>query len=626
MMGLFRLFFYPQQYVSDYADDLLPYHFGTTPNDWITFSSQMPHIDMDLSLAQTYVMDLPYIANRPFMSINEDNDWFYGFFPVDAPRDIGGLTAPVLHINLYLSYHDVEMNGITQQGGEGDPAKLSGLLNYARRLAKRIPVPWLAPIDRVLKLGEDIASMIGWSRPPNEPSVAMICRNTMNPSLMSSQMDFSFVLASNTNVMRNTLTTTIPGSKEGDTNLRYIIDQQDLLVANWAAINWVGVVPGASISVFGGEARSLTRLAWVSSMFRHWTGSINLCLQVVCSPLVRWRIGVVIVPPGVVVPTVFPLSNAYLTQIIEIAGTTCFDIEVPYINLEPWRDFQFQNPISFSNADTRIAYFSLMAPTGPSPTTVFPHIQLWIKAGKSFSLGVPDLTYVQGFSATPPDTFLKEEEVSKPIVEQAGVGENSESVFGEIFDDLLYLTRRASLLYYGVSGTDNYLSFPIQPCIPSDDMPGNVNGMYWTFHTYCALPFLGETGSVCYKLALAPNNDLTAQYYTLTYSISEGLSTFSSVPPTPATINRIDNTSCGGVVMNSATNPIAEVRFVDRNKRNFRASNAIWDVTPVWCAITNSYNNNSLDGSFSLWESAGDDLRFGNFIYVPFLFPRAGPT
>jgi len=378
------------------------------------------------------------------------------------------------------------------------------------------------------------------------------------------------------------------------------------------------------------EAYSMTRLAWVSSMFRHWTGSINICMQIVCSPLVRWRIGLVIVPPGVPLPTVFPLSNAYLTHIIEVAGTTCFDVDIPYLNPEPWRNFQLQSPFSVSTADTRIAWFSLMAPTGPSPTTIFPNVLLWIKAGKTFSLGVPDLTYMQQYSPIAPiipgRSILKPARDDSIITLQAGVGENSESVFGEVIDDLLYLTRRSSLYCYGSSGEDSYVSIPIQPVVPQDDQPGNLAGLYWTFHSYCAFAYLGETGSICYKFGLTPNFDTSVPFFHITYSISEGFGTFSSVPIVPGTSNRIDNTSCGGVVMNSATNPVAEVRFVDRNRRNFRASNPVWDVTPVLCLITDSYTLYFNGGQFHVWESAGDDLRFGNFIYIPFVYSRVGPS
>jgi len=584
-MGLFRMWAVPNRAVfGTYDAGSLNYSYGEPVT-----TSILPHLDIDYSTATAGSLRLKYPLVRTYMSAPPEYDWQLFGEEINALKFANGTTPPTITIDVYAHYENVELNVIVPQGKEYPEGQMSRALTYASQVAALIPIPWMAPVEKGLALGADIAKFFGWSRPPAEPQQAMVVRQWPNPALASGQPDFSFGFALDPAVQNSVAPDRIPLSEPGDTTFDYVSTKSSMLVTDWNIANSVNIAPGVLHESPPGIFHP-SSLFFGSSMFEYWAGDITCCVQIVSSPLIRWRIGIAVIPPNIAVPLTWPGEGEFLTTIIDVVGSTCVDITIPYLHKQQFMDF-IDLPVYAANVyQTRLQCYSLSAPLGPSETPVVPSINLWIKAGPKFSVGVPSLAMANNM-----------------ILQGKGIGAESAYHFGEIVDDLLLLTRRMDpvLVVRRVDATDAF-TFPVEPRIPA--AAGVYNGATrvtsgFCFATYLATAYLGETGS--YRHRLTSGKQITG-------TVWENVAFPGAADPG---INPGYPEGRGGTsfAFSFANNSI-DVRPPDRNYNIFRLT----ALVPIALTVTNSVclHTSSLLAADEVmdWAGGADDYMIGGYL------------
>lgn len=617
-MGKARIYVYPKRYTGTYE-----YALPTTNIDpgLYTFNyattSQLPHVDIDMSMAQEYTLELPYPVNREYIDIGSESDWSLYVAPINNLKLANGNTPGTLLANIFISYSDVALERIIPQGIDPDADRkyISMALNYGSIIASKVGGLWSTPLSIGLKAGSEIASYFGYSKTPIEPTKTIVTRKFGNPNLASGQGDVSYSLGLDPAVSRN-CADVIPMTNPGDDNFGVYFSRQTQLIRVWSPTTQVEITPGVCAGIDVGSAFWQTSLAHGAAMFQYWSGSIKVCIEVISSPLVRWRIGVVIVPPGVAAPVTFP-SSGFITHIIECVGTTCHDLEVPYLYLAPFREFTYNKHITINGVnETRLMYFPLIDATGPSATPVVPEVNLWISGGSDFTVGVPDLRQVNEYAI-----------VTQGYVPQGGTDGRGLATFGEMIETPSYLCHRVCPV---VSGSTNSVSldkgvfmFPVQPLTVGPITPfdmyaadlGEPLHQMWTYVTWLESAHLGCTGQYVYKVSVGNTDSVNAHTFMNVYE------SFLLV------IDSLKYAARGSLMHLWRESPYAELRAPDRNPYRFRQAGNCYHATQAgkryetFLAKPQEQSADVVTHEFTVWVGTADDYKLGGFLCAPPIRP-----
>jgi hypothetical protein len=332
-----------------------------------TITSTKPHMDLNLSEAGVKTMILPFPYASSWDSITNPS-WLLQITELLPLANVNGLTPNDVTLEIWVSMENVKLYNLYPQSGNGDwPPKSK---NPGKKKAAIVK-----PKER------------GWVSDPKEPSTVMVTRKNVNTA-SSTCSDLAYHIAQEDNVQTNVAWNQFPLGREDDSDLVALRRRWGQLRLNWPVgiANQVECYPG--LCNYSSPDFYLTPLAFFSAPFKYWTGSLDYKLEIFTSPLVRWRIGIVVLSPYVAIaPPTFPTFGDYVTHEVEISGSTTYEFTVPYANLNPFTAFQ----IATGSAHTcpAIAYYSLMTPTGPSASVPFPYINLFVRAGKDYECAVP---------------------------------------------------------------------------------------------------------------------------------------------------------------------------------------------------------------------------------------------
>lgn len=456
-------------------------------------TSVLPHVDMDVSAVGSYSMSLPYPSQHPFMrTTGNDVDYYLSIYPINLPVSVNGNSPPSVPIEVWVSYRNVKLDVLTLQSGDTNPKLVSSIASYASRIMARAPFPWAGVASSVLGLGAQVAERMGYSRPPEEVEAAVISRAAQNTSVISGQSDFSYTLGADPRGMTSVDTSVIPLSRQGEVVFSDIIRRRAQVYAGQGVFEFSSNPAFTHQFYTGGDLTCLhTPLSFVGETFEYWTGDIDYCLEVVGSPLVRWRIGIAIFPPGVAPSVAFPNNGSVVTHVVDVAGSTCFEFTVP---------FMYKNefvPVNIGSSSI-IKVYSLMTPAGPAATPVYPFINLYQAAGANFEFAVPTLEKLSRYRA--------QDGNAKDWLLQ-GTGPKSQALFGEVVDSVTALTHRRTE-YCAIQAEHLSRQFlfgkPVPPIFGLEgaiwdaghDVPLYYN--MWTYASWYSPMFLGENGSYSY--------------------------------------------------------------------------------------------------------------------------------
>lgn len=429
--GKARLYAYPAPRVTDYGPPVLP--FGVDAAKFFsnfTQSSQLPHIDMDLSRTGDYELKLGWPSSYDYLDIQGGMvDWYIMAVMVNHPYNADGSTFETIPMMIYASYENVVLQAVTNQGESG--GNFSRGLRYAAYVAKHLPFAWANPFSKIADLGADVASHLGYSRLPEEVTKVVVSRLTDNVNVVEGQFDASQTLGLDEVALVSNARS--PLSVPGECMITNIVKRKTQTVCGWVPARIMTVTPGVLVNLdYNNTAFTqmrMTPMSHLAASFDKWTGSIELCVEVVASPFVRGRLGVVIVPPSVAAPVAFPQDGSFLTTQFDVVGTTCIPVIVPYLYSTPFRDILMVptadavQPI----VETRVCYFWLAGPYDMGATRA-PDINLYMMAGPDFEFAMPDLAKANQYN----------------LVTQ---GKTSLLIYGEEVESLAALSKRRTMLH-----------------------------------------------------------------------------------------------------------------------------------------------------------------------------------
>lgn len=583
--------------------------------------SQLPHVDIDASEPATYKLALPFPLAREYLGAT-NNDWTIRQSPVNAIQKANGGTPDVLSVSYYVHYDNFEMERIVEQmgeGGEAPPGYLERAMGYAQEVASILPVRYVAPVQLAAGIGEKVARYFGLSKPPVEPQGATVIRHFGNSALASGQPNFGFSMGLDPDVQRSMAPEIIPLAQEGETTFKSLTGRPGQIVRNWAAGVGVQMTPSVyALDVTPPIRTFLTPIGYVAGGFEYWTGSLKVCVEIKSSPLVRWRIGVNIVPPGATFPLAYVADGSLLGYVIESVGSTCTEIEIPYLYNEPWRLTSLNDWSSVAGGETRLVYFALMDSVGPSATPVVPAVNLYLSAGEDFSCAVPTLKHFEPYTPQ--------------MSGGTATGLQAVETFGEVIDDLTLLTRRQVLSHVWTCdlvswNTVNFPALGLDPGSPGynnhpDETNATIELSGWTWKYWLSLMFIGNTGGQTFKVHIKRD------------STRHGLVTLAGVRVVPSWGTFVANasafyaslfdTSRGATTFDDELQ-YAEITLPDRNEYRFRYSRGIYSdgAATAESLQLHSFLPLGVDDRVSIWEGAADDYRVGGFLATPVLYFRS---
>lgn len=618
VQGTNRIYFVPlrnnadQYQGSDYEFNLAS---GGDPHFNLTKSSQFPHLDIDLSAACTCSIDLPYNNNSTFAKISTFQDWMSYWGPIADMESVSGLTPDPVMFEMRVSYHNVEFAVLELQGLEEEgQGPLTRGLGYAKGIADLLPFPFLTPVSAILGVGQGIARFFGWSRPPVEPSTAIVSRNLANFACVSGQPDLGYHLGLDPAVCHDVSGTFIPGASKEDTSLRNLVGRRSDIFYLGAGLG-MQVTPGTTYENLAGWVQN-TPLSFASLGFKYWTGSLKLLGHVACSPLVRMRIGVVIVPPGQALPGSYVDNGSALTTVIEVAGTTEFSVDVPYLYAEPFQAVAIVDATAVATTYTRVVWFVLAGPLGPGPSPPVPKVRVGIVAGEDFELGYPSLEVLNRYKV------INQGDEGKPVT-----GPISAWTFGERVDDVRLLCKRfcmvAKLNTTALSGTVlQSVNIPAAGFPPFDNATAfnslTITRSNWSFATWYKTAYLGWTGSNNWKVVCLSGAAVSAE-------VSQAFQEMGVQVDSPSGKFYTTNAAGEGVQVFGTNQAALEVGLPFKTPHLYASPQSYLDTSatmPCLALSIVSYNPLSTTGIFYAWHGAGDDFTFTGYMTAPSMKAR----
>jgi hypothetical protein len=196
----------------------------------------------------------------------------------------------------------------------------------------------------------------------------------------------------------------------------------------------------------------------------------------------------VIVPPGIAVPGSFPTGGDYLTKVVEVVGSTCVDMEVPYLYDEDWTQFRIvRRGVDSAIDETRMVYFFLGNIVGPAATPVFPYVDIWISAGEDFDVHTPSLSAV-----VPYRHYQGEYELQGFAV----------ATTGEVVDDVRTLIKRV-MPYGNLASSGTFVNaVTVCPVPPTISVYEPLDNIHWTYYTHFAQMYWAAIGSFVYHVKI----------------------------------------------------------------------------------------------------------------------------
>lgn len=592
LMGLVRVYFYPHQGVGDTRYNP-PFDYSYSEFDFnMMTTSNIPHLDLDLSSSCTCEIDLPYIHNK-FQSAWED-DWMYGVKVINPGIAVSGLTPPVLNIDIFASYSEVKLSKVrfvTQGGAEVSSRFLSNGLALAGYLAGSFP-NFLSPYAAMMSRGAKAVYEMGYSRAVEPVSSSIQRRLYGHLSYNTGEASFADVLGSNPMQMSDVSGSMLPG--ETVTDVSQIYRKWSQLSASYFDGIYFAVSPGSHFPVSEANGLSFSHHSQAAFMYERWSGDIDVKIVVSGSPLVRWRIGIVVLTAGEQPLLAFPTDGSKITHIMEVAGSTEYEFSVPYVNATPYLSFQTRPWNDSSSVQAGIQIFQLMLPVGPADTPIYPYVNVWVRGGEDFSLSIPSLNALSDF------------------VSQGGREAYDVSVYGEKVTGLGVLAKRKTFTCRTYNGRDQLGSMNY----PSDGLPvkditslGSLNrfvgynqGMF-TFDSYIRSMFLGYRGSSCHTFW---------SYSGFDYEVSTKNTGLTTVPLPLTTEMKAGR---GGTIWMQTGTPLLEVVAPDRSGYTFKKSrwamptidSAVECVTLDRMDLTPTVTDTT---SMKVYSCAGDDRMY----------------
>lgn len=276
---------------------------------------------------------------------------------------------------------------------------LNNVSKYSSMLSK-IPVigQYANPVTEATRLGANVASMFGFSKPPIDNNIQRVERRGIGNITNIDGLDTTTVLALNRGAL-TTIDPTVLGLPPGDEmSLASIIERYALAYSfNWADTDAIGTVSanhynGPYAGLAGSYPTAQTNLGFVANGFLYWRGTIVYRIVFPVSKFHTGRMQIIYDPDGNSTFATDP-TNVTMSWIVDIAQQQEIEIEIPYCGKYKaqtlFNDVQKMGASeSAANSVGKLSFHVInKLRAGSVATTITPLV--FMKAGKDFSFYQP---------------------------------------------------------------------------------------------------------------------------------------------------------------------------------------------------------------------------------------------
>jgi hypothetical protein len=493
--GRLLLHFLPN-YVQRVAADS---SFGPMHNASLTTKSMQPGIELDCRDTEC-VLEIPYVAPTNWCkavqptegATSEYYDWGTFFLSVLSPLMATGDAGVVeVDTSIYFYFKNFELVGPTvpQAGGGAKLKKFKnasvnresatvsehGAVTTALSLASQAAsalssIPMISavtePLSWALRVASGVASVFGWSKPPNNSSTGYISRAFNKYAATSDGDDPSFTLGLlHDNAVLMTDINSVRPEDEMSSRFLYGVEAYiGTTTSPWTLTTTSGTslftlpISPSNMNVSGSLTYGTTPAHtatysmgppfwYLSNFFTYWRGSIKLKFKVIKTDFHSGRLQLTYTPIGygtVQHPTL-ATANIALREIIDIRTGNEFEFTLPW--------YCATNYLPIAQAAGQIDLLVLNELKGPASVSSTVNILVYASAGDDFELAGPGSNFTSGTGNTIAYPFSPQSGEELIVSEKVGgQGTSKNSMvhclhsMGELFASVKQLLNRQHVI------------------------------------------------------------------------------------------------------------------------------------------------------------------------------------
>lgn len=639
---------------------------------------QMPHVEIDPSVSQTYDLDIPWYCARDWYDNTLDafmtNPEISLSAGVAAPLSSANTEPPTdVSIQVYIIMEQVELTipcafsaatppalraeGPEEASEDTPVADATAVMSQAASVLSKVPAlsAFATPLANGLGVASSIARWLGYGKPVHIQDTLVSFETVENMALMNGRSAAQKITADTMQGVSVASSVTGVGSDD-DMLLANVLNRPGLLTRlDWNSgaglISAIAVNPISEEIMIGASSLEIlgqpTPLRWITTLFHFWTGSIVYDIEIVCSGFHRGTLGISWVPAGSTVPaTTMEYPNTFLSQVVDIAETRKVSFEVPYGLGQPWMQ------TSLSAANNGFLYFYEVNTLKAVTPTALVYIIITVRAGPDYDVSKIDFDRVCEWRYTertvaPPAAFSSLEAQGDFSGDQPPVGPGNTLLegndyggrgtvyFGEKYTSIKQIMNRYSLA--GSLVTPALTSNWFRAYLPT--LPNSRIAVYnpvasvtpcMSLHNFFPPAFLAFRGGIRHKImkgTLVTGGDPVA---TRTYSVASfetGTLDFN-VQAVNQSLEIQQQSANGGVWTYNSVKGATEIEFPFTHAYRFVDPRPFWrafqptEQHPALKIISNSFDMAAGQGTF-VFTAAADDVSLHYFFCTPTIYKNA---
>lgn len=506
---------------------------------------------IDFNVTKITELKLPFISPTPYMSIVGSiglttlNIKYEEIFPALSVVDVA---VPTPNVDVFMSVDNFELCVPTPQSGKASVKMTNAMLpeeetlgpisSIASKFVSAGNVLSTVPIiggiaggvSNIANVIGKVATIFGFSKPIDLANQMVMTTRQASPLTHGSGLDQSVPLSLDPKVSKSVDPLTAIGIRHDELAFASIIRRYGYVggflvtTANTGAVFQIRVGPGEILR--SSNTWYPTPLSSIAILFSQWSGDIEYCFTISCSPFHKGRLKIWWSPTYT---TTDPQANTSLITYLDLTPGASACVNIPFMWTTPSRRVILkQNDLDITNSYENNGWLFVTVDqqmVSPRPGA-YVGVLVTARAGKNFSLNVPTSTTMSRVSYTdyvaptyklaiPTTNGLTQTAGGNytPVAQSGKLSTKSndsylpEEVYGEQVVSIRQLLKRYSMYNVETIGVNpnEKISFwstfqPRMPRLKTLDADGIFDSKGFNYIGYFAPMFAFESGSTRWKV------------------------------------------------------------------------------------------------------------------------------
>lgn len=434
-----------------------------TLNEFMSSYTAFPHAEISAAGGNTVSLKIPYVSpyshyNLPLgigdmgtfflrvlnpLASSESSSadvtifaWFENIdlsIPTPAPVSSPALSSRMHKLSKLITNMEFE-HGIAQVGEEAEQSKsgivetISGAVETLSEMASAVPLfePVAIPAMWISRAINRVASFFGWDKPISVGQNTTMTQLPASRFTHASGLDNSVVLGTypdNQIIPSHTF-----GSKVDEMDIKYVAQHMCYLDQfPWSTsdpengvLYRIPVTPGVcqTRDENGTTVYKPTLLAFITSIFQNWKGSLKFRIQATKTAYHSGRLRIGFVPSGA--GAVDANLDKGFNFIFDLRESEEISFEIPYISQTLWKEAKLSELQDFNNqlcsGYLEIQVLNKLVVSNVASNDIA--INVWIGGGDSIDFSIPFSNQYRPNSSQP--AFLTQDEVDRGVAQVKG--------------------------------------------------------------------------------------------------------------------------------------------------------------------------------------------------------------